>query len=115
GNNGMLEKVVFKNSYEIDCDALFFVNGYKQQCDLVETFGCTISKKGVVVTNRYQQTKIDGLYVAGDAARDMHFVVVAAAEGAKAGVTINKQLQKEITDKEYQKKYGVALTISTES
>ena len=30
-------------------------------------------------------------------AKDMHFVVVAAAEGAKAGVIINKELQKEYT------------------
>ncbi len=47
------------------------------------------------MTNRYQQTNIEGLYVAGDASKDMHFVVVAAAEGAKAGVIINKELQKE--------------------
>jgi hypothetical protein len=30
----------------------------------------------------------------------MHFVVVAAAEGAKAGVMINKELQKEIYEKQ---------------
>ena len=59
--------------------------------------GCNITKKGVVLTNRFQQTNIEGLYVAGDAAKDMHLVVVAAAEGAKAGVIINKELQKELT------------------
>jgi thioredoxin reductase len=48
-----------------------------------------------VVTNHLQQANIAGLYVAGDVSRDMHFVVVAAAEGAKAGVSINKELQKE--------------------
>jgi thioredoxin reductase len=58
-----------------------------------------MTKKGVVATNRYQQTNIDGLYVAGDASKDMHFVVVAAAEGAKAGVIINKELQKRVIDK----------------
>ena len=92
---GKLQKVIFSNGEEMECDALFFVNGYKQQCNLAETFGCEMSKKGVVVTNRFQQTNIEGLYVAGDAAKDMHFVVVAAAEGAKAGVIINKELQKE--------------------
>jgi thioredoxin reductase len=54
-----------------------------------------MNKKGVVVTNRLQQANIAGLYVAGDVSKDMHFVVVAAAEGAKAGVSINKELQKE--------------------
>jgi thioredoxin reductase len=95
GNDGQLEKIVFTNGEEEGCDALFFVNGYTQQCNLAEAFGCRMSRKGVVITNRVQQTSIDGLYVAGDASKDMHFVVVAAAEGAKAGVTINKELIRE--------------------
>lgn len=92
-----LKAVLFKNGESRKCDALFFVNGFEMQCNLAETFGCNMSKKGVVLTNRYQQTNVSGLYVAGDAAKDMHFVVVAAAEGAKAGVLINKELQKETT------------------
>jgi thioredoxin reductase len=96
GSKGQLEKIIFKNGEEMPCDALFFVNGFTQQCNLAETFGCEVNKKGVVITNRLQQTNTAGLYVAGDASRDMHFVVVAAAEGAKAGVSINKELQKEI-------------------
>ena len=95
--NDQLKSIIFKNGDSRKCDALFFVNGFKQQCDLVETFGCNITKKGVVLTNRFQQTNIEGLYVAGDAAKDMHLVVVAAAEGARAGVIINKELQKELT------------------
>jgi thioredoxin reductase len=99
GTEKQLERIVFKNGETRDCDALFFVNGYTQQCNLYETFGCEVSKKGVVITNRYQQSSTPGLYLAGDVDRDMHFVVVAAAEGAKAGVMINKELQKEITEK----------------
>ena len=90
-----LQYIHFKNGDKRSCEALFFVNGYEQQCNLAETFGCEMTKKGVVATNRHQQTNIEGLYVAGDADKDMHFVVVAAAEGAKAGVIINKELIKE--------------------
>lgn len=99
GTDGQLEKIIFTNGDEMPCDTMFFVNGFDQQCDLVETFGCEVNKKGVVVTNRFQQTNTPGLYVAGDASRDMHFVVVAAAEGAKAGVMINKELQKELNNR----------------
>lgn len=99
GRNGQLKKIVFDDGSTSKCDAMFFVNGYRQQCDLAETFGCEINRKGVVVTDRFQQTNIEGLYVAGDASRDMHFVVVAAAEGAKAAVIINKHLQKEDAEK----------------
>jgi thioredoxin reductase len=95
GSDGQLQKIIFKNGEERDCDALFFANGYTQQCNIAEAFGCEVNKKGVIVTNRYQQTNIKGLYVAGDASKDMQFVVVAGAEGAKAGVIINKELQKE--------------------
>jgi thioredoxin reductase len=97
GPGEQLEKIVFKDGTEQPCDAIFFVNGYTQQCNIAETFDCEVSRKGVVITNRFQQTKTPGLFVAGDADKDMHFVVVAAAEGAKAGVIINKELQKEIS------------------
>jgi thioredoxin reductase len=96
-----LAKIVFKDGDDADCDAIFFVNGYEQQCNLVEGFDCNISKKGVVITNRFQQTTTEGLFVAGDADQDVQFVVVAAAEGAKAGVIINKELQKDISEKNY--------------
>ena len=104
GKDGRLKKIIFQNGTEQGCEAIFFVNGYTQQCDVAEAFGCEVNKKGVVVTNRFQQTNIPGLYVAGDAAKDMHFVVVAAAEGAKAGVIINKELQKEISDSKVRKR-----------
>jgi thioredoxin reductase len=35
------------------------------------------------------------LYVVGDASWDIHLAIIAASEGAKAGVYINKQIQKE--------------------
>jgi thioredoxin reductase len=95
GEKGMLQNIVFNDNKKRKCNALFFVNGYDQQCSIAELLGCRITKKKVVITNRLQQANIFGLYVAGDVSRDMHFVVVAAAEGAKAGVSINKELQKE--------------------
>jgi thioredoxin reductase len=97
GDDGMIEKIIFRDGTDYLLDALFFVNGFAQQCDLAETFDCEMSKQGKVLTNQYQQTKTRGLYVAGDADKDMHFVVVAAAEGAKAAVIINKEIQKEIS------------------
>jgi thioredoxin reductase len=95
GEKGKLNSILFKNNEQHPCDALFFVNGYDQQSHLVEELGCLMSRKKVVLTNRLQQANVPGVYVAGDASKDMHFVVVAAAEGAKAAVTINKELQKE--------------------
>ena len=99
GRRGKLVGIVFENNKTEPCEALFFVNGYEQQCDIAKELGCDFNKNNVVVTNRLQQANIAGLYVAGDVSKDMHFVVVAAAEGAKAGVSINKELQKEELNK----------------
>ncbi|RYY41220.1 MAG: NAD(P)/FAD-dependent oxidoreductase [Chitinophagaceae bacterium] len=99
GTDGLLQDVRLRSGELVPMDALFFVNGFTQQCNLAEAFGCAVGRKGAVITNRSQQTNITGLYVAGDASRDMHFVVVAAAEGAKAAVNINKELIKEAAER----------------
>lgn len=92
GSGSQLKNIVFENGEKSFCEALFFSNGYDVQCHLVESLGCNTGKNNVAITNKSQQTNIPGLYVAGDASKDMHFVVVAAAEGAKAGVYVNKEL-----------------------
>ena len=46
-------------------------------------------------TGTLSDTNVPRLFVAGDASRDAQFVVVAAAEGVKAAVAINKALQSE--------------------
>lgn len=95
GREGFLKKITFENRESIKCDAMFFSTGFNQQSDLAEKFNCTFIKKGVVIVDKDQQTCIPGLYVAGDASRDMQMVIVAASEGLKAGVCINKALLKK--------------------
>jgi thioredoxin reductase len=77
----------------ISCDAIFLSTQQRPQCDVPKELGCTLTRHGLVKTDHLGQTRVPGLYVAGDASRDVQFVVVAAAEGAKAAVAINKALQ----------------------
>lgn len=51
--------------------------------------------KGCKVDNDQQMTNVPGLYLAGDASRDVLQVIVAAAEGAAAGIGINTALLRE--------------------
>lgn len=74
---------------------MFFTTDQYQRSHIADQLGCDFEKKNVVHTDDFQQTNIPGLYVAGDAAKDMQMVVIAAAEGAKAGIVIDKSLQKE--------------------
>lgn len=90
-----LQYIVLKDGERRAQQAMFFATTCNQQSDLGEQLGCEFTTRGVIKTRRQQKTNIPGLYVAGDADRDVQLVIVAAAEGAKAGVAINKELQQE--------------------
>jgi len=90
---GRVRQIVFDGREPLPCDAIFFSTGQHPQSDIPRQLGCELTRKGVVRTDHLGQTRVPGLYVAGDASHDVQFVVVAAAEGAKAGVAINKALQ----------------------
>jgi thioredoxin reductase len=93
-DNGRMTHVVLQGGQAIACDALFFTAPQRQQCELARQLGCEFTKRGTVKTDHLGNTCVPGIYVVGDASRDVQFVVVAAAEGAKAGVAINQALQR---------------------
>jgi thioredoxin reductase len=95
GRDGVLERVVFASGNALPRRALFFTNGQRQQSPLALALGCQMSDKGTVQTGKYETTHLPGLYVAGDASRDVQWVVVAAAEGAEAAFAINTDLLRE--------------------
>ncbi len=84
--------IQFVNGKMLEFSAMFFTLGQKQRSHLSEKLGCEFNEKGTVETNEYQVTCVPNLYVAGDASEALQFVIVAAAEGAKAGFIINKNL-----------------------
>jgi len=94
-DDGQLSRIVFKRGDPIDCDALFFSTGQHPQSPLAIALGCTLTSRGAVKTGNRCDTNVDRVFVAGDASRDAQFVVVAAAEGVRAAVAINRALQAE--------------------
>jgi thioredoxin reductase len=97
GRKGQMERIVFADGSTLERKGMFFSTGQRQVCDLAKQLGCRFNKKGTVVTNRRQETGIPGLYVVGDASHDAQFVIVAAAEGAKAALMINTVFQERET------------------
>lgn len=91
--NGQVSAVRLTSGERVECDAIFFAAPQEQRCDLPRQLGCEFTRKGTVKTDHLGLTCVPGVYVVGDASRDVQFVVVAAAEGAKAGVAINTVLQ----------------------
>jgi thioredoxin reductase len=95
GSGGRLRRVVLRDREPVERDALFFSTANEQSCDLAVRLGCRLTPKAAIRTDRRERTNVPGVYVAGDASWDVQFVVVAAAEGAKAAVAINRELQAE--------------------
>jgi thioredoxin reductase len=91
--NGHARQLVFESGETLPCDSIFFAAPQAPQSDLARNIGCEFTHRGTVKTDLLGHTCVPGLYVAGDASRDVQFAIVAAAEGAKAGVAINKALQ----------------------
>jgi thioredoxin reductase len=95
GSGGNLEFILLDNGEKICTSALFFNSEQFQKSDIARQLNCRFTDKGIIDTDIFQHTNVKDVYVAGDAAKDMQLIIIAAAEGAKAGVIINKSLQKE--------------------
>lgn len=93
GRDGVLDRIVFHGGKTLPRRGIFFSTGQDEACDLASKLGCNFAPQGTVHTNLLQETNVPGLYVAGDASRDVQLAIVAAAEGAKAGFAINTALQ----------------------
>jgi thioredoxin reductase len=95
GRAGRLERVVFASGPALPRDGLFLVAGQREQSDLAKKLGCELNADGIVITDKYELTRIPGVYAAGDTSIGEQLVVVAAAEGAIAATTIHAALWEE--------------------
>lgn len=85
----------FANGKVLACRALFFVAETIRPSPILANLGCDLTDRGAAKTGEYENTQVPGLYVAGDASRRVDFAIVAAAEGAMAAFSINRELLKE--------------------
>src|SRR5436190_20163238 len=92
---GRLSAIEFDEGGSIGCDSLFFSTGQRPQSDIAARLGCALNARGTIRTGTLSDTNIPRVFVAGDASRDAQFAVVAAAEGIKAALAINKALLHE--------------------
>lgn len=95
-DDGALREIHLKSGRVLKRAAMFFTTGCRQSSDLSALLGCARDEKGGIVTDPVtEESSVRGVYVAGDASRDVLLVAVAIAEGAKAGVAINRALLQE--------------------
>ncbi|BDB30584.1 NAD(P)/FAD-dependent oxidoreductase (plasmid) [Cupriavidus sp. P-10] len=88
--------IVFDSGARLPRSAIFFNTGRQQSTDLAERLGCDMyAPQGCIIDNDQQMTHVPGLYVAGDASRDVLQAVVAAGEGVQAAIGIHTALLRE--------------------
>jgi thioredoxin reductase len=95
GTGGRLERLLLEGAPPLECDAMFFNTSQEFRSDLADRLGCGLKNDGAVETDNRQRTCVPGVCFAGDADKDVQFVIVAAGEGATAAVVINRELQDE--------------------
>lgn len=96
--DNILKSIVFRNGPPLDCAAMFTALGVRPRLELFQQLGCEIGDNGCPLTSEETgETSVRGVYAAGDSTRDLWLIVVAAAEGAKAAVAINKTMCSEKT------------------
>jgi thioredoxin reductase len=85
-------RLIFSEGESLWRRKLFYHLGGGAASKLAEHLGVALDGKGCVDTNRKGESSVPGVFVAGDATRDVLQAIVAAGEGAAAAVTINEYL-----------------------
>ncbi len=91
-SDGFLSELQFVGAGRLACRALFFVSDCPQKSNLPESLGCSFADSGGVACDDHAATNVPGLFVAGNVRCGLHLAIMAAAEGAEAGVAINDAL-----------------------
>lgn len=72
----------------------FAMYGSAYNNDLPDSLGCEINDDGTVAVDDHGHTSVEGVYAVGDLTPGHNQVSVAIGEGAKAGITIHKELRR---------------------
>jgi thioredoxin reductase len=95
GKEGILQRIIFEGGKTLNRRALFFNTRSPQRSTLASRLGCEFDENGGVKAGKFETTNIPGLFVAGDASRDVFQAIVAASEGVEAAIAINTSLLKK--------------------
>jgi thioredoxin reductase len=92
-----IKGVICRSKKFHNADVIFYHLGYNVQNKLAEQLGCELDDGYIKIDNQ-QQTTIPNVYAAGDIDTDRHYIVLAAASGALAAISIyEKMLGEAIT------------------
>ncbi|MFS0556627.1 NAD(P)/FAD-dependent oxidoreductase [Brevibacillus sp. 179-C9.3 HS] len=98
--DGSVQQVVLADGTSIPCSGIFFAPNLIAGSNLPQALGCQVTEAGTVIVDRTGKTSIPGVYSAGDASTTQYQVVIAAALGSAAGISINNELLAEVWNRQ---------------
>ena len=101
GNNkGLIQQIICKSTdpnkpddqltFDLDC---LFILTHTPSNSIFKKAGVELDEKGNIKIDDEQQTNTKGVYAAGDVTGGLFQVVFATAEGARAGINVNKYVR----------------------
>jgi thioredoxin reductase len=93
--NGVIQKLVFKNDEEVSLQALYAKIPFEQNINVSADLGCELTEQGFIKVDMMQKTNIPGVFACGDNVTMMRSVANAVAQGNFAGAVVNKELADE--------------------
>jgi len=91
-NNGLLQRIIFKDGTVSFLKALYARPSFVQHCSVPQSLGCELTPEGYIKTDPSQKTTIDGVFACGDNTTRMRTVSNAIAMGTTAGMMVNREL-----------------------
>ncbi len=88
-SDGILKSIVFDDGTKLERKAIFFNTYSPQKSHLAEQLGCNLDETGGIIVGNFECTNVPGLFVIGDASKDVLHTIVAASEGVMAAIAIN--------------------------
>ena len=90
---------VLDTERELPAELVFLAMGFTgpEQGPLVSQLGVELDERGNIVRDRYYQSSVPGVFVAGDAGRGQSLIVWAIAEGRAAAAAVDAHLMGSTT------------------
>lgn len=96
GTNGKLEAIEFEDGESLSRTGGFVASEWIQASGFGTSLGCELNERGGVETDRFQRTNVEGVFACGDTVMDgPSQLIIAAAEGSMAGISVNGELLEE--------------------
>jgi len=90
-----VQGVALDDGRSVRRDVVFVPPRFVPNHDLLVELGCRLDDAGWVVTDRFGQTSLPGVWAAGNVSNPRAQVITAAGEGSTAAIAINAQLVDE--------------------